>query len=130
MVDYKDILRTARQIARQFKPQQIIPFGSYAYGTPTEDSDVDLMVVMNYCGREHAKAMEILPAVRPPFSVDLLVRKPTEMTRHYCQFDPLTRETIDSGKVLYERDGEGVARQGRRRLRSGSPQLTAQEKRA
>ena len=75
MVDYKDILRTARQIARQFKPQKIILFGSYAYGTPTEDSDVDLMVVMNYRGSEHAKAMEILRAVRPPFSVDLLVRK-------------------------------------------------------
>jgi predicted nucleotidyltransferase len=40
------IRRFARQIAERFQPQKIILFGSYAYGTPHEESDVDLLVVM------------------------------------------------------------------------------------
>ena len=36
----------ARQVAERFQPDKIILFGSYAYGTPTADSDVDLLVVM------------------------------------------------------------------------------------
>src|SRR4051812_16841001 len=86
-------------------PEKIILLGSYAYGTPTENSDVDLMVVMNYRGREHAKALEILRAVRPPFSIDLLVRRPGATSRRYREFDPLVRGTLDRGKSLYERNG-------------------------
>jgi len=37
---------TVRQIAEQFDPKQIILFGSYAYGYPRPESDVDLLVVM------------------------------------------------------------------------------------
>ena len=38
------IRRYARQIAERFQPEKIILFGSHAYGTPHEDSDVDLLV--------------------------------------------------------------------------------------
>jgi predicted nucleotidyltransferase len=46
MVSMKDIRKFAAVIAREFRPQRIILFGSYAYGRPTEDSDVDLLVVI------------------------------------------------------------------------------------
>ena len=46
MVDRKDIQAACDDIIREFEPRQIILFGSYAYGAPTEDSDVDLLVVM------------------------------------------------------------------------------------
>ena len=36
----------ARRVAERFQPEKIILFGSYAYGTPHEDSDVDILVVM------------------------------------------------------------------------------------
>jgi predicted nucleotidyltransferase len=45
MIDKEDIVALAERIAREFAPERIILFGSYAYGTPTEDSDVDLLVV-------------------------------------------------------------------------------------
>jgi predicted nucleotidyltransferase len=41
----RDITDVVAQIAERFRPQQVILFGSYAYGTPTPDSDVDLLVV-------------------------------------------------------------------------------------
>ena len=40
------IRRFARDVAEKFQPDRIILFGSYAYGTPHEDSDVDILVVM------------------------------------------------------------------------------------
>jgi hypothetical protein len=40
------IRRFARQVAERFQPDKIILFGSYAYGTPHADSDVDILVVM------------------------------------------------------------------------------------
>ena len=46
LVPLSAIRRYARHIAERFQPDKIILFGSYAYGTPTPDSDVDLLVVM------------------------------------------------------------------------------------
>ena len=40
------IRRFARRIAERFQPDKIILFGSYAYGKPHEESDVDLLVIM------------------------------------------------------------------------------------
>lgn len=46
MIPMRDIQSYCDGIAAAFKPRKIILFGSYAYGNPTEDSDVDVMVVM------------------------------------------------------------------------------------
>ena len=51
MVTQKDIQATCDDIVREFAPLQVILFGSYAYGNPTEDSDVDLLVVMDILRR-------------------------------------------------------------------------------
>ena len=47
MVTWEEIQAVTNRIVREFAPLQVILFGSYAYGTPTEDSDVDLLVVMD-----------------------------------------------------------------------------------
>src|SRR5262245_5321710 len=39
------IRRFARQVAERFRPDKVILFGSYAYGTPHADSDVDILVI-------------------------------------------------------------------------------------
>ena len=57
------IRRFARQIAEQFHPDKIVLFGSYAYGTPHADSDVDILVVMP-CRNERNQAFKIRCAVR------------------------------------------------------------------
>ena len=51
----------ARRVAERFQPEKIILFGSYAYGTPHEDSDVDILVVMP-CRNQIARAT--LPCCR------------------------------------------------------------------
>ncbi len=105
MVDEGSIQGLAERIVQEFDPERVILFGSYAYGTPGEDSDVDLLVVLPFEGKNMWKSLEILNRVNPNFSVDLLARRPDDVARRYQEGDPLIREAIDKGKSLYERNG-------------------------
>src|SRR5437867_138509 len=60
-------------VAREFRPLQIILFGSYAYGRPRPDSDVDLLVILPFRGNDVAKAIEIRSRFDTPFPLDLMV---------------------------------------------------------
>jgi len=108
MVDEKSIFELSERIARGFQPERIILFGSYAYGQPSPDSDVDLLVILPFEGRNLRKSLEILNRVAPEFSVDLLARRPDDTARRYAEGDPLIREALDHGKVLYERHDQGM----------------------
>jgi len=104
MATMREIRRFVRKIAEEFKPRRIILFGSYAYGKPTVDSDVDLMVVMPYRGHAVDKAIEIRQRIDAPFALDLIVRNPREIAKRYTLEDWFIREIVDKGKVLYETD--------------------------
>jgi len=102
MVDEIGIVKISEKIVREFQPEKIILFGSYAYGNPGPGSDVDLLVILHFEGRAFRKSLEILNRVAPEFSVDLLARRPEDTERRYAEGDPLIREALDHGKVLYE----------------------------
>lgn len=104
MVELQEIERLSQKIAEAFDPERIVLFGSYAYGTPRELSDVDLLVILEYEGHPHDKSMEIWDRIRPSFSVDILARRSTDTKQRYDDFDPMIREALDKGKVLYERN--------------------------
>src|SRR5436309_9867850 len=74
------VRRFARQIAERFKPQKIILFGSYAYGTPHQESDVDLMIIMP-TRDPIAQSIRIDLAFERPFSLDIHVRTPRQIER-------------------------------------------------
>jgi len=103
MVEMARIQELSDEIARKFHPDKIILFGSYAYGNPTEDSDVDLLVVLPFEGRPLRTSLEILDRTDPDFAIDLLARRPDDMARRYAEGDPLVGEAVDRGRVLYER---------------------------
>ncbi len=105
MVALDRIKELSGRIVRDFQPERIILFGSHAYGTPKEYSDVDLLVIMAFDGHPFDKAMEILDRLDPDFSPDVVVRSPGDAARRYAECDPLIREAFDRGKVLYERNG-------------------------
>jgi predicted nucleotidyltransferase len=109
MVMLEDIKRLAHDITRLFHPERIILFGSHAKGVANESSDVDLLVVMEYDGRPLDKDLGIWSATRPPFPVDLIIRRPDDVARRYREFDPLIRDALDNGVLLYERRGARVA---------------------
>lgn len=105
MVTRQDIQATCDDIVREFAPLQIFLFGSHAYGTPTEDSDVDLLVVMPIPKSEFCnKAIEIRQRIPYRFSMDLLVRSPEEITYRVSYNDWFLREITEKGELLHGND--------------------------
>lgn len=103
MVSMRDIRRYCDAIARAFKPRRIILFGSYAYGKPTRDSDVDVLVVMPAGRRSHRHtAVKIRQQVDADFPVDVLVRGEREVERRVRQEDMFMTYVTSKGKVIYE----------------------------
>jgi predicted nucleotidyltransferase len=80
----------------------VILFGSYGYGKPTADSDVDLLVVMPHADPPAVQAATIRKRIRAGFPVDLLVRSPNEINLRMAMGDSFIQEIIERGKLLYE----------------------------
>ncbi len=102
MVTMQQIEEVSSRIAARFQPEKIILFGSYAYGEPTEESDVDLLVIMPFEGHNVRKALEIVTHVDPPFGIDLLVRQSEQIAQRLAWNDWFLHEIMQKGKVLYE----------------------------
>lgn len=101
----KTIRAIAKHIAEKFDPEQIILFGSHAYGKPNAWSDVDLLVVMDTPKGEMETILAIvdsLPEVL--FSVDILARSRETIKKRQSWGDPFMNEIVEKGKVLYARD--------------------------
>jgi uncharacterized protein len=108
------IRRFARQIAERFHPDRIILFGSYAYGTPHAESDVDLLVVMP-AHDVIAQANRISGAFERLFSHSIIVRTPEQVARGLRpdDCDWFLREVMEKGRVLYEAPDRAAGSQGR-----------------
>ena len=98
-----DIDRVVDQIVKNFQPQRVILFGSYAYGQPRQASDVDLLVVMQTPLKESEQAFRICREIDYHFGLDLIVRTPETLNQRLRLGDPFLREITDQGKVLYAR---------------------------
>ena len=102
MVEMKEIRDLTSQIAREFSPDRIILFGSYAYGQPGNDSDVDILVVLAFEGKPVRKAIEIRNRVNAGLPLDLIVRTPEQLAERVAQNDWFIREILERGRTLYE----------------------------
>ncbi len=96
------IKRLCRKIADAFQPDKIILFGSRAYGKPSLDSDIDLLVIMPYEGSSRAQAARISRHLDMLVSLDLLVRTAEEVRERLEMEDDFMQEIIETGKVMYE----------------------------
>jgi predicted nucleotidyltransferase len=102
LTTFEQIQNFAPRIGEEFSPHKVILFGSYAYGQPTSDSDVDMLVITPFEGNWVAKAVEIQLKIRAPFPLDLLVRTPEKVRERLEMGDGFMREILTKGKVLYE----------------------------
>jgi predicted nucleotidyltransferase len=92
-----------RRIVTVFAPQKIILFGSYAYGTPSVDSDVDLLVIQKTNLQRVERSVAISELILPrPFPVDILVKTPNEIQEALNKNDPFIKEIISQGRILYK----------------------------
>src|SRR6266849_8756756 len=109
------IRQFARAVVERFQPEKIILFGSYAYGEPHADSDVDILVVTP-ARNQIDQAVRIDREIDPPFPLDLIVRTPKTLAWRLEEGDSFLQEIVANGKVLYEKNDQGVGAKGRSRL--------------
>lgn len=89
------------KIVREFSPEKVILFGSWAWGNPGPDSDVDLFIVKNVENtRDFARLVDgsIFPR---PFPLDVIVYKPDQIKNRLNIGDLFIKDIMDNGVVLY-----------------------------
>ena len=102
MVQMRQIRDWSRRLAKQFKPERIILFGSYAYGKPREDSDVDLLVVLRHESIAAKTASDIRMTLPHDVSIDVIVRSPEKFRERLRMKDFFMRDIAEKGLLLYE----------------------------
>ena len=103
MIAMQDIKRYCDAIAAAFKPQKIILFGSYAYGQPTEDSDVDVLVVMPEKKRATLDtAVKMRLHVPASFPMDIVVKGEKEVAQRLRDSDLFMQQITQQGRMMYE----------------------------
>jgi predicted nucleotidyltransferase len=91
------------RIVEAVQPIKIILFGSYAAGTPTPDSDVDLLVVLETTATRVERYARVSEALWPrPFPVDILVKTPAELQQAMRDGDRFITDILQHGQVVYE----------------------------
>lgn len=96
------IRKLCKRIAEAYHPEKIILFGSHAYGTPTPESDVDLLIVMDFEGDSIEQTMKIRSELGLVTPMDLLVRTPKEVIWRLEDGDMFMIGVFWHGKVMYE----------------------------
>jgi predicted nucleotidyltransferase len=91
------------RLVAEFQPEKIILFGSYAWGEPNDDSDIDLFVIVpdsdeRPIERMH-RAYRCVSGLGMP--VDVLVRTRSRVERFRNVYASLECEILERGKVLY-----------------------------
>jgi predicted nucleotidyltransferase len=90
-----------------YQPERIILYGSYAYGTPDDDSDLDLLIIKAtdaspFERRVQVRRMLTQPKRRIPLSP--LVLTPDELSQRLRIRDPFYMDIIRHGETLYVRE--------------------------
>lgn len=96
------IQELTQKIAKEFKPEKIILFGSYAWSKPGPDSDVDLFIIKNMPERRIERARRVREIIwGSGLPIDILVYTPGEVQRRLDFEDFFIEDIITKGKVLY-----------------------------
>lgn len=102
MVRRTDIDRYVANLAREFSPRQVVLFGSYANGHATDESDVDLLVIMDKVTDGAEQALEMRRRIPRSFPLDLLVFSKREATRRLAEQDTFFKSIMRDGQTVYE----------------------------
>lgn len=92
-----------RRLKNRVHPRKVVLFGSYAYGKPSKESDLDLLVIVDSrMSREKRYAWVDRAIGEHIWPIDLLVRNPNEVAARVRIGDPFFMDILKRGRVLYE----------------------------
>ncbi len=111
-------IKQLKEIISKLNPYMILLFGSYAYGTPNEDSDIDLLVVTqdNFIPKNFEEKHEIyldiskkIRHIKMEIAVDLIVHTLPMYKKFIKQDSSFAHEITTKGKILYESNNKTMA---------------------
>ncbi len=99
----EDLDVITQRILAAVHPEKIILYGSHAWGQPSEDSDIDIMVVVKKSDQPgYRRAREVYRSLRGlKLPVEVLVRTVEELARGMHLKTSLERKAIEKGRVLH-----------------------------
>lgn len=90
------------KIVKEYQPEKIILFGSYAWGKPTKDSDVDLFIVKESTENKLERIRTVRKIIwNCGLAVDVLVYTPKETEKRIWLGDLFVEKILEKGKILY-----------------------------
>ncbi len=103
MITQEQIKKVVKIIIEGYKPRKIILFGSYAYGQPTKDSDLDLLIIKDddLPGiQRNRRVRNILKDFSIP--IDVIVKSSQEFDLLKDVIGTVVYPANKYGKVIYE----------------------------
>jgi uncharacterized protein len=93
------------KLVKEFNPKKVILFGSHAWGKPTEDSDIDLCVVIPSSNEPMVKRMRRAHYCLRDLDIskDIIVKTSTEIDEYKDVVASIERKILEEGKILYDR---------------------------
>ncbi len=98
------IFNILERLVAGYAPQKVILFGSYAYGNPHPDSDIDLLIIKETSQRYIDRWVAVRRLLSDPqrtFPLETLVLTPGEVANRLSIGDQFLREILEKGQVLY-----------------------------
>ena len=102
----KLLSKIVEKLISKYKPLCIILYGSYAYGNPTEDSDIDLLILKNTNKRRVDRFVQVKKIIYDPrnkIPISPLIYNPKELEERLRIGDDFIKEIFKKGTILYEK---------------------------
>lgn len=101
-ITLKKIKKFTNILAKKYNPERVILFGSFAWGKPTSDSDVDLLIIKNTKKNFLQRHLEVRKIIDGQLPIDILVRTPREVKERLNLGDFFYQDILNKGKCLHE----------------------------
>jgi predicted nucleotidyltransferase len=102
-LDPQKLEEAIQRLVAALQPERIYLYGSHAYGQPSEDSDLDLLVVLTDSHlpphRRAVQAYRALCGLSLPAEIKVVTRQ--EFDRRAAWLSTIERVVLEKGKVLY-----------------------------
>ena len=104
MTDNQVIGAIVRKLVAELRPERIVLYGSYAYGEPDEDSDIDMLIVQETAASfidRMVAAQEAVAELQPHVPFEPIVPTPGELAERIRRGDQFIRQILERGEVLH-----------------------------
>ncbi len=102
----KVLERLVNVLKEHYEPEKVILFGSYAYGQPNEESDIDLLIIKETDKpffQRLAELRKIVSEARRGYAFEPVILTPKELKERLKRGDQFFQTIMEKGTVLYAR---------------------------